>query len=266
MQVRIEHRGAFVFATLDAPATRNALTDEMVQALASALQQAQARPEVRALVVSGANGSFCAGGDFSAFKALLAKPPPVGEPDPIIGFNRAFGTLLERLSDADIATIAVVEGAAMGGGVGLAACCDVVLAASTAQFAMPELTLGLPPAQIAPFVAERIGHAAALRLMFTGQRLTGEQAHAAGLVDEVLWPDALQPRLLAWLSDLERAEPGALRATKAVLRQARTGPRTQALDGAAQAFAHCLRSGTAAEGLAAFAARRPPRWASGEGA
>jgi isohexenylglutaconyl-CoA hydratase len=262
MGVHIDTRGAFVFATLDAPATRNALTDPMVQALAQALQAAQAQPQVRALVITGANGSFCAGGDFSRFKALLAEPVADGAADPIVGFNRAFGTLLEQLSGAEIATIAVVEGAAMGGGVGLAACCDVVLAASTAQFAMPEVTLGLPPAQIAPFVAARIGQAAALRLMLTGQRLTGEQAEAVGLVDEVLWPEAVQPRLQAWLSDLERAEPGALRATKAVLRHARTGSRGAALDFAAQAFARCLRSGTAAEGLAAFAARRVPRWAA----
>lgn len=261
MTVHLDIRGAFAHLTLDAPATRNALTDDMVKALAAALDEAGGRPELRAVVLRGAGGHFCAGGDFSRFKALMAEPPPPGAADPIAGYNRAFGTLLERLSDASLATIAVVEGAAMGGGVGLAACCDIVLAASTAQFATPEVTLGLPPAQIAPFVAARLGHGAALRLMATGRRLTAEQAQSIGLADEVLWPDALQARVDTWLADLALAEPASLRATKTLLKLARTQPRHEVLDHAATLFARSLRSGTAAEGLASMAAKRLPRWA-----
>ncbi len=258
--IRIETRGVFVHATLDAPATHNALTDEMVASLGEALAQAEAQPAVRGLVLRGAGGTFCAGGDFSRFKALMAEPAPAGQPDPIAHFSRAFGTLLERWRDTDVATIAVVEGAAMGGGCGLAACCDIVLAATTSRFAMPEATLGLPPAQIAPFVADRLGAKAALRLMLTGRRLAGEQAQAIGLVDEVLWPEALQARLETWLADLTRAEPAALRATKAILRHDRGAPRSAALDLAAEVFTHALRSGTATEGLLAFTEKRAARW------
>lgn len=258
--IRIETCGAFVFATLDAPTSRNALTDTMVAGLGDAVTAAQRAPEVRALVIRGAAGTFCAGGDFSRFRALMAEPAPATGPDPIAGFNRGFGDMLERLSSSEVATIAIVEGAAMGGGFGLAACCDFVLAASTAQFGMPEVTLGLPPAQIAPFVAARLGDGPALRLMLTGRRLGALQALRCGLVDEVLEPDALDARLDALLTELGRAEPAALRATKAILQRRRHAPLGATLDFASTAFAAALRSGTAAEGLSAMAAKRPAGW------
>ena len=257
--VHIEVRGAFLFATLDAPATRNALTDAMVNSLHNSVLQAASNPMLRALVIRGSGHTFCAGGDFSRFRELMAAP--AGTVDPIIGFNRAFGALLEAIQAAPVATVAVVEGAAFGGGTGLAACCDFVLASSSAEFATPEVTLGLPPAQITPFIVARLGEAAALRLLLSGQRLKAIHALACGLIDEVLAPEALEPRLTALLGQLLRAEPAALRATKAIAHRHRGLPLGATLDFAAQQFAIALRSGQPAEGLAAFAARRPAAWA-----
>ena len=263
--IRIETRGAFVFATLDAPATRNALSDVMVTGLFDAVTLAESRAETRALVIQGAGGTFCAGGDFSRFRALMATAVPADGVDPIAGFNRAFGALLQQLQASPVATIAVVEGAAMGGGAGLAAACDFVLASSTAQFGMPEVTLGLPPAQIAPFVSARLGHAAALRLMLTGRRIGAAQALGCGLADEMFEPAALDDHLDALLTELGRAEPAALRATKAILQRRRTEPLTETLDFASLAFAAALRSGTASEGLAALASKRPAAWVTRPG-
>ena len=258
--IHIETRGAFVHATLDAPATRNALTDAMVSGLVEACRLADSTPTVRALVIRGAGGTFCAGGDFSGFRSAMAAAAPNDGVDPIATGNRRFGSMLEQLRGLTVATIAVVEGAAMGGGCGLAACCDVVLAASDAKFAMPEVTLGLPPAQIAPFVAARLGERAALRLMLTGRRIAAAEALACGLADEVAAPDAVDARLAAWLTELGRAEPNALRATKAILQRQRTASLGDTLDFASLAFAGSLRSGTATEGLAAFAAKRSANW------
>lgn len=261
--IRIETRGASVFATLDAPATRHALSDAMVAGLADAVARAEAQPHIRALVIRGAGGTFCAGGDFSRFRELMASAAPAEGPDPIARFNRGFGALLDRLQACAVATIAVVEGAAIGGGVGLAAACDFVLAAGDAKFGMPEVTLGLPPAQIAPFVAARLGGAAALRLMLTGRRIDAAQALACGLADEVHEAAALDARLHALLAELGRAEPAALRATKAIVRRRQTEALGPTLDFAAHAFAAALRSGTAAEGLAALSAKRPAAWVTG---
>ena len=253
-------RGAFVFATLAAPATRNALTEGMVANLLEAIDRAEAQPDTRALVLRGAGGHFCSGGDFSRFRSLMAETAPSVGIDPIATYNRAFGTLLQRLQSAQVVTVAVVEGAAMGGGVGLAACCDFVLAAGSAQFGTPEVTLGLPPAQIAPFVAARLGEGAALRLMLTGRRLKASEALACGLADEVHEGEALEERLNAVLAELGRAEPAALRSTKAILHARRTHPLADTLDVAASHFAAALRSGTASEGLAALAAKRAASW------
>ena len=260
--IRTETRGVFLFATLDAPATRNALTDAMVTALHDAVATAAAQPQTRALVLRGSPKAFCAGGDFSRFKELMAEPASV--PDPIIGFNRAFGTLLQALRNAPMATIAVVEGAAFGGGAGLAAACDFVLASSSAELATPEVTLGLPPAQIAPFIASRLGESAALRLLLTGRRLKASEALALGLVDEVCEPESVEARLGQLLAQMRRAEPAALRATKAILHKQRHAPLGETLDFAAGRFAAALRSGTPTEGLAAFAQRRAPSWAADE--
>ena len=261
--IRTELIGACLHVTLDAPATRNALTDAMVEGLAQALAQAAQHATLRALLLRGAGGSFCAGGDFGGFRSLMSQPAPAGAPDPIARFNRGFGTLLEALTACEVATIAVVEGAAMGGGVGLAAACDFVLAADEAKFGMPEVTLGLPPAQIAPFVAARVGPGAALRLMLTGSRISAAEALRVGLADEVLAAEALDARVVKLLAQLQRAEPAALRATKAILRHRQTHALAQTLDFAADAFAHSLRSGTAAEGLAALSAKRAASWVSG---
>jgi isohexenylglutaconyl-CoA hydratase len=261
--VRIEIRGACVHATLDAPATRNALSDVMVAGLGDAITRVEALRDSRALVIRGAGGTFCAGGDFGRFRALMAAPAPAHGADPIAQFNRGFGRLLERLQACTVATIAVVEGAAMGGGAGLAAACDVVLASTTAQFGTPEVTLGLPPAQIAPFVAARLGQGAALRLLLSGRRIDAAEALHRGLADEVADATELDARLDAWLAALGRAEPAALRATKAILQRRGREPLDATLDFAAAAFAAALRSGAAAEGLAALAAKRPAAWAAG---
>ncbi len=258
--IRTDIRGTFVFATLDAPATRNALSDGMVVNLLEVLGRAESQPATRALVLRGSGGHFCSGGDFGRFRELMATPAPRVGIDPIATYNRAFGTLLERLHGAQVTTIAVIEGAAMGGGVGLAACCDFVLAAGSARFGMPEVTLGLPPAQIAPFVAARIGEGAAMRLMLTGRRVKALEALACGLADEVHEGEALDQRLHALLAELGRAEPAALRSVKAILHARRTRALTDTLDLAATRFAAALRSGTASEGLAAMTAKRAANW------
>lgn len=258
--VRAAEGGASIHVTLDAPATRNALTDQMVAGIEDAITHAEANPATRALVIRGAGHTFCAGGDFGNFRALMAAPAPADAPDPIATFNRAFGAMLERLHACAVPTVAVVEGAAMGGGCGLAAACDFVLAASSAQFGMPEVTLGLPPAQIAPFVAARLGSGPALRLMLTGRRLGAAQALDVGLADIMAEPAELDAQLHALLADLGRAEPAALRATKAIVQRRQHAALADTLDFAAAQFAASLRSGTAAEGIAALTAKRPARW------
>jgi isohexenylglutaconyl-CoA hydratase len=219
----------------------------------------EADADARAVVIWGAGGSFCAGADFSRFQELMASPAPVG-PDPIIAHNRTFGTLLERLAALPVPTLGVIRGAAMGGGVGLASVLDRVIATTDAVYAMPEVTLGVAPAQIAPFVARRIGATRARWRMLSAGRLDADAAHADGFVDVVVSLPALKDTVEAELGLLALTEPAALRATKRLALRNLEAPLTAALDAAARDFAELLRAGSAHEGIAASRERRRPAW------
>jgi isohexenylglutaconyl-CoA hydratase len=258
--LQVEQRGSFWFARLNRPGKRNALSDELVEALVALLERVGTDLEARALVISGAGGHFCAGADFAGFLALMQTAPGQAE-DPIARYNRGFGAMLERVAALPVPTIAVVSGVAMGGGCGLAAACDRVIAADDATFAMPEVTLGVAPAQIAPFVVRRAGARRARWLMLAGARLKGAAAHAEGLADVVVPPGGLRAALAADLGLLAAAEPAALRATKRIVNRTLEAPLTDSLDGAALEFAGLLRHGAAREGIAATVAKRAPAWA-----
>jgi isohexenylglutaconyl-CoA hydratase len=257
--VQVERRGAFWFARLNRPDKRNALSEPLMGELLALCDRVAADTDARALVLWGAGGSFCAGADFDGFLELMAAPAPAG-PDPIVAHNRTFGTLLERLATLPVPTLGVVRGAAMGGGVGLACALDHVIATVDAVFAMPEVTLGVAPAQIAPFIARRIGATRARWRMLTAARFDANTAHADGFVDAVVPVNALKDAVAAELGLLALTEPAALRATKRLALRNLESPLAQALDAAAQDFAVLLRAGAAREGIAASRERRRPAW------
>jgi len=247
------------FARLNRPDKRNALSDALVAAMGETCERVAADLEARALVIHGAGGHFCAGADFGRFLELMQSAAGHAE-DPIAHYNRQFGALLERLAALPVPTIAVVTGVAMGGGCGLAAACDRVIAAEDATFAMPEVTLGVAPAQIAPFVVRRAGARRARWLMLGAARLKAAAARDAGLADVVVPAAGLRAALEADLRLLAAAEPAALRATKRIVNRTLETPLADALDAAAQEFAGLLRHGAAREGIAATLARRAPAW------
>ncbi len=153
--VIVRRASGVLFATLNIPATRNALAPEVVAALAATVEQAESDPEVRALVLRGAGGIFSAGGNVGNFQARMQAD--ASQEDPVATRNRQFGYFMERLSALPVPVIAAVDGAAMGGGMGLACAADIVLATRDARFALSETTLGIIAAQIAPFVVQRLG-------------------------------------------------------------------------------------------------------------
>jgi len=257
----VEQHAGFWFARLNRPDKRNALSDELVTSLGGLFDRVAADLGARALVLSGAGGHFCAGADFAGFLQLMQTPAGQAE-DPIAHYNRQFGAMLERLATLPVATVAVVSGSAMGGGCGLAAACDRVLASEDATFAMPEVTLGVAPAQIAPFVVRRAGARRARWLMLSGARLKAGPAREAGLADVVVPAAGLRTALEAELQLLAAAEPAALRATKRIVTRTLESPLPAALDAAALEFAGLLRHGAAREGIAATVARRSPAWAT----
>lgn len=247
--------------TLNDPASRNALTDALVDALLAACQRARDDAALRGVVLRGAGGHFCAGGSLGGFAKTIGQPLDAGVPDPLVPLNRRFGTLLQALCGLPQWLVVAVEGAAMGGGLGLACCGDLVLADTGAQFGAPEVTLGLVPAQIAPFVVRRLGPAAARRWLLSGARSGAVAAQQAGLVDEVVVDGTMDEAVQATVQRLATTAPQAIAVTKQLLLQVQSAlPLPALLDDAAHLFARALRGPEAPQGLAAFAARKAPPW------
>ena len=258
-QLLIERTGDTERWTLSDPATRNALSDGMVVALFEACLRAKQDDSLRLIVLTGASGAFCAGGSLGHFSSAIGQPLAPGESDPLVAANRAFGDVLHALCELPQLLVCAVDGAAMGGGFGLVCCADHVIATERSVFGTPEVTLGLPPAQIAPFVWARLGDRVARQCLLQGLSFKAEAAMSVGLVDELTDGD-LASALNERLTRLRRAGPGAVASTKHLLQRLRS--RVPDLrDEAAIAFAAALRSDEARTGLAAFAKKRPAPWA-----
>ncbi len=260
--IRLERSGGTLTARIDDPATRNAMTAALMDEMDALLAAIRDDRSVRILVVRGTAGAFCAGADLKSTREALASPPGPGAPDPLLAFSERAGRFFAELNACPAFTVAVVDGPAMGGGFGLVCCTDFVLATDRARFALSETTLGIPPAQIAPYVVARIGGAASRRLAMTGQRLTGPEAEAIGLVDHSCPTEAEADVRLAELSaTVGRCAPGANAETKRLVLAAAGVVAAAYVADAASSFAGCLRGAEGQEGLAAFAEKRSPGWA-----
>ncbi|MCB1995933.1 MAG: enoyl-CoA hydratase/isomerase family protein [Burkholderiaceae bacterium] len=255
----IRQDGPVLHLTLNRPAQRNPLSVAMVQALRERLAAAEADGTTRVLVLRGAGGHFCSGGDIADMAAARARL--ADDPDAIVRLSTAFGELCVAVAGSPLATVAVLEGTVMGGGFGLACVTDVALAADNADFRLPETSLGLLPAQIGPFLVERLGYSEARRLAVTGARLGAAEALMLRLVHEVHPTAALDAALTRVVQSVLRCAPGAVAATKAVLARARQHAPASLVHEAAEAFSAAVLGDEGAEGTAAFLARRPPRWA-----
>lgn len=255
-----EREGAAEHWTLDHPASRNALDEEAVDALHAACDDAAADPSLRFIVLGGAGGAFCAGGHLGRFASLVGQPLPAGQADPLVAMNLRFGDLLHRLVALPQLLLAAVDGPAMAGGFGLVCCADFVIATPRASFATPEATLGIAPAQIAPFVWSRLGDRTARQLLLEGRRFDALEALQIGLVDEL--SEDLATGTRRQLERLKSAAPDAVAATKRLLLGLVAHAVKDQREPAALAFAASLRSLEAAQGLAAFAKRQPPPWAT----
>ncbi|MEU0677011.1 enoyl-CoA hydratase/isomerase family protein [Streptomyces sp. NPDC006172] len=206
-RVRVDMaRTPVVRATLDSPATRNRLDDELLAELTDALERAERADDASVFVLDATGDTFCSGIALGDIDRAEWQPRLVAVHD-----------LLRRLADSPLVTVAVVDGAATGGGVGLAAACDHVIAGPRASLRMTEVLLGLVPAVILPVVAERVGRHRAYSLALGAQELAAGEAAALGLADR--HTDDCHRELRLLLRRLRAADPGALRALKRYRRE-----------------------------------------------
>ncbi|MGQ0708431.1 MAG: enoyl-CoA hydratase/isomerase family protein [Rhodoferax sp.] len=260
------HTRATLEITLNRPEARNAMSLAMVGELRQALAQAEATAgsaqPVRVVVLRGAGGHFCAGGDVKDMARARMRATQGGDDgtDPIADVSAAFGQLCAAFAQTPLAVVAVLEGTVMGGGLGLACVADVTIASETASFRLPETALGVVPAQIAPFLVERLGYSQAKRLAVTGGRVDAAQALAIGLVHQQVASSQLQAALDAVLAEILACAPGALAATKALMAQARWQTPASLVEHAAAVFSRAAQSPEGVEGTGAFLQKRQPYW------
>jgi isohexenylglutaconyl-CoA hydratase len=255
----VERQNSVLRIWFNRPEARNALSADIVTELHAVLDAVRDDRSIRTLVLRGKGGVFCAGGDIKGFRSGMQGSGDAAE---IARSNRSFGDLMIKLNEQPQVVVMLVEGGAIGGGLGLTCVGDVTIVEKETRFQLSETSLGIPPAQIAPFVVERVGLTEARRLMLTGARFTGAEAVRLG-IGHILadGADALEHHCQAVLAQIARCAPGANAVTKAIVFEALRRPRSEALDFAADGFARCMLSAEGREGVAAFIEKRKPRWA-----
>jgi methylglutaconyl-CoA hydratase len=244
--------------TLDRPEKHNALSAELIGALTEAARRLGRDPAVRAVVLTGAGESFCAGGDLGWMKAQIAADAATRSREAM-----RLAEMLGALNDLPKPLIGRINGQAFGGGVGLMAVCDVAVGVAGAGFGLTETRLGLIPATIGPYVVARIGEAGARRVFFSARRFGADEAITLSLLARAVARDELDAAVEAEVAPYLACAPGAVAEAKALVR--RLGPPLDAAVVAETVEALLRRwdSPEAAEGIAAFFERRPPSWIAG---
>jgi len=251
----LERTGAIATITLNRPDVRNALDLVMRGELLSALDEVEADPEARVLILTGAGGHFCAGGDV---KTMRARRQTAAE-----GRQRveALNRMVLRLVDFPRPTIAQVDGFAVGAGCNLALCCDLIVAADRARFGEVFAKIGLVPDGGGSWLLSRVvGMARAKELIFTADIIDAAEASRSGLVNRVVPASELAAETRRLAERIATGPPLALRLAKRLVNRAATSDLAAAIDGEAGAQAIAITSEDHQEGLAAFFDKRPPRF------
>lgn len=249
-----------LFLTLNRPEVRNAINAGMWDEIEDVFTRTRDMRTIRAIVLRGAGGVFCAGGDILERTQLSNA---ADGPEKVAERNARAGRIFSLIDTAPQAVIAVVEKYAYGGGFGLACVSDVTIAAPDAVFRLPEVTLGLAPAQIVPFLLRRIGPGELRRFAVTAAPIDAHEAYRIGLV-HYLCRDTLSvdEALARTLSHLSKAEPHAIAAAKALIAEADRADQQAFFELAARKIAELAASPTGGEGAAAFSQKRAPHWRS----
>ena len=248
---RIE--GEVFWITIDRPAVRNALNEAVVDGIAEGLRAAQSAPRVRAVVLTGAGDrAFCAGADLQPNSGIF----DFDFSQPSVSYSE----LLRQALNCNLPLVARVNGACMAGGMGLLAMCDLAVAATHAQFGLPEVRIGMFPMQVAAVLQHLISRRKFTELCLTGEPITAEQALDMDLVNYVVPGAELDDKLRWLLGRLTDKSPTAIRRGKHALRAISDMTSAQSIAFMEAQIGSLRLTKDAAEGLAAFSEKRKPSW------
>lgn len=247
--------GSLLSVTLKRPEVRNAFNDTMVRELSDVFRGEALDPGVRVVLVQGEGPVFCAGADLGWMKRAAASTRDENQRD-----ARAMAGMFRAFAEIPCATIACVRGAALGGGSGLVACADIVLAEDAAKFGFTEVRLGIIPSVISSFVLRKIGRSAAHRYFLTGEIFSAKRACELGLISEAVPAGGLDAALDDIIKTLKAVGPTATRAAKRLIGRVLETPYPRVLDECAEWIAELRDTPEAREGMSAFLEKRPPAW------
>lgn len=253
--IKIVKENLILKVILNRPQVHNAFNIEMIQELLEVFHQAQLDTEVRLVIFTGEGQSFCAGADLNWMREIIHYSFEQNLEE-----SRRVAELLRQIYTLPKPVVALVNGAAIGGGVGFVSACDIILASEKAKFGLSEVKIGLVPAAISPYVIRRLGEAQARRYFLTGERISAQRALEIGLVNEVVPPENLNKRGEEVASLLLSSGPEALARCKELLSQVPGMSLEEAKEFTARMIAELRISQEGQEGMAAFLEKRRPRW------
>lgn len=252
----VERDGGRVTITLNRPHVRNAMNDVMVDELITVLNGIKVDESVRIVVMRGADGQFCAGGDLKGLRGAVDRPT-----EEVAADHRKLAGMLDLHNRLPQTVVAQVEGVAIGAGMALVCVSDVAIGTADTLMGLGTTALGFPPSQVAPFVVQRIGVSQTRRITMTAAQFTGEEAERLGVLHFVV-PDRAQldEKTAEIMHQIERCAPRANAGIKEMLHQLQVMPLEEGLDMAAEQFAAAVQGNEGREGIAAFFEKRKPRW------
>jgi methylglutaconyl-CoA hydratase len=247
--------GPVTTVTLNRPEVRNAFNEELMAELTAWAQSVPDDGSVRAVILQGAGSVFCAGADLQWMSRMVGYSR-----DENVADARRAATMYEAMDLVPVPMIGRIHGAALGGGAGLAAICDVVVATDDAAFGFTEVTLGIVPAMISPYVIRKIGVSAARELCLNGSRFSSSRAKEIGLVNEVASLDELDAAVGRYVDLFKKAAPSAIAVTKRLLREVYGRRASDVMSLTVDAIADQRISPDGQEGMRAFLEKRRPGW------
>jgi methylglutaconyl-CoA hydratase len=253
--VLTERTGDVLRITLNRPEVRNAFDEDVIARLTAAAREAAASPGLRAVVLAGSGKAFCAGADLAWMTKAIAYTREENRRD-----AEDLARMLDLFDRLPVPVVARIHGAALGGGAGLVAVCDVAVAAEDATFGFTEVKLGIIPAVISPYVVSKIGASAARELFLTGGRFGAARALQIGLVHQVVPESGLDAAVEACLQELRTSSPAAISAAKRLIQEVARARPADVIGLTTTRIAEQRVSSEGQEGMRAFLEKRKPDW------
>jgi len=254
--ILIEEQDAVLHVTLNRPAVHNAFNAELIEESIDLFESVERRTDLRVIVLSGSGANFCAGADLNWMSTTVAYTREENARD-----SSRLARMFAVMDDCPLPLVGRIQGAAIGGGVGLVSVCDIAIATAGARFGLSEVKLGILPAVISPYVIAKIGESHARSLFLTGERFPASRALQIGLIHHLVDDDgSLDKKVEEAITGLRSSGPEAVRACKRLIQTVANSPREEAIAHTIEAIAERRTSGEGQAGMQAFLRKEKPPW------